>query len=742
MRESDPGKIRTSQGKGGGFRNRVPVLILFTLLGFLSGPVHSGEVTLSWQPNAETDISGYRVYYGTESRQYTQNLGVGKNKTATIKNLDSGRKYYFAVSAYDLSAYEGPLSGELAKLAVDSSVPPPAQYSLTVSKSGTGGGTISGPGISCGTDCTETFAAGTSVTLTVTTGSGGTFGGWMGACTGTGPCTLTMSSDKAVTALFNVMPLPPPTYPIVAKAGPGGSVNPSGTVKVNSGSPQAFTMTPSAGFAIADVKVDGVSQGPVSSYTFARVTSNHSLEASFRPAVVNTYTLTVGTTGEGNGSVHVSPAGPRYHEGTGVTLTAMPSSRSVFAGWSGAGSGSAPSATVTMRSNLSVTADFRLKTSTITAAAGAGGSISPKGSIAVPFGGSQTFTITGSADAPLRDVKVDGVSQGPVASFAFTNVIANHTIEAFFENQTPPEWRTVMAIHCGGPDFRSQSGILYQADAYYSGGGTYATGSRIDGADEDGPYQTERFGNFSYHIPLPNGEYRLTLHLAEIYPYIRPGERVFNVLAEGSPILSHLDLLAKVGRNRAFDFTAPVSVRDGSLDIDFQSVVGHAKVSAIRVDQAILPEEPAMAPEVVLGINCGGLQYVDAAGVLYQADTHFTGGRTYSTPQSVSGTKDSVLYQSERFGNFAYHIPLTGGYYKVVLKLAEIYNWGPGQRVFSVKVGGQEMINNLDLFARAGKFKAYDLELPIHLLADGLLSIEFVTITGNAKVSAIRIERQ
>lgn len=149
-----------------------------------------------------------------------------------------------------------------------------------------------------------------------------------------------------------------------------------------------------------------------------------------------------------------------------------------------------------------------------------------------------------------------------------------------------------------------------------------------------------------------------------------------------------------------------------------------------------------MAPEVVLAINCGGLQYVDAAGVLYQADTHFTGGRTYSTPQSVSGTKDSVLYQSERFGNFAYHIPLTGGYYKVVLKLAEIYNWGPGQRVFSVKVGGQEMINNLDLFARAGKFKAYDLELPIHLLADGLLSIEFVTITGNAKVSAIRIERQ
>ncbi len=56
-------------------------------------------------------------------------------------------------------------------------------------------------------------------------------------------------------------------------------------------------------------------------------------------------------------------------------------------------------------------------------------------------------------------------------------------------------------------------------------------------------------------------------------------------------------------------------------------------------------------------------------------------------------------------------------------------------------IGGQEMVSNLDLFARAGKFKAYDLELPIYLLADGLLSIEFVTITGNAKVSAIGIEK-
>jgi hypothetical protein len=76
---------------------------------------------------------------------------------------------------------------------------------LTVTKDGTGSGTVtsSPAGINCGGTCAADFAPGTSVTLTATTGSGATFGGWGGSCTGTGACTVSMTSAKTVTATFN-----------------------------------------------------------------------------------------------------------------------------------------------------------------------------------------------------------------------------------------------------------------------------------------------------------------------------------------------------------------------------------------------------------------------------------------------------------------------------------------------------------------------------------------------------------
>ena len=76
---------------------------------------------------------------------------------------------------------------------------------LTVNKTGNGLGTVtSAPaGITCGTTCSTTVTTGTTVTLTATQAPGSTFTGWSGGgCSGTGPCTLTLTADTTVTASF------------------------------------------------------------------------------------------------------------------------------------------------------------------------------------------------------------------------------------------------------------------------------------------------------------------------------------------------------------------------------------------------------------------------------------------------------------------------------------------------------------------------------------------------------------
>ena len=81
----------------------------------------------------------------------------------------------------------------------------PGGLALTVTKGGSGSGTVtSAPAVvDCGATCTATFESGTTVALSASVAAGSTFGGWSGACTGTGDCTVTMDAAKGVTATFS-----------------------------------------------------------------------------------------------------------------------------------------------------------------------------------------------------------------------------------------------------------------------------------------------------------------------------------------------------------------------------------------------------------------------------------------------------------------------------------------------------------------------------------------------------------
>lgn len=106
-------------------------------------------------------------------------------------------------------------------------------FGLTVSKSGSGTGSVtSAPaGIDCGATCTHNFEVGTVVTLTATAGPNAIFAGWSGACTGAGACVVTMDAAKNVTATFN--PLYKRYLPLIAKPAVTSALPPSSAARLS-----------------------------------------------------------------------------------------------------------------------------------------------------------------------------------------------------------------------------------------------------------------------------------------------------------------------------------------------------------------------------------------------------------------------------------------------------------------------------------------------------------------------------
>jgi hypothetical protein len=111
---------------------------------------------------------------------------------------------------------------------------------------------------------------------------------------------------------------------ITASAGANGSISPSGEVTVSKGSDQTFNITPDSHYHVANVIVDSVSQGPLTSYTFYNVTTNHTISASF---AIDIFHIT-GSAGSG-GSISPTEAYVAY--GASQTFTFTPNSGYFYA---------------------------------------------------------------------------------------------------------------------------------------------------------------------------------------------------------------------------------------------------------------------------------------------------------------------------------------------------------------------------------------------------------------------------
>ena len=78
----------------------------------------TGNVTLTWTANRESDLAGYKVYVGMASGMYSfpgSAFVTGKVTSYTISNLPMNQTYFFAISAYDSAGNESPLSAEVSR---------------------------------------------------------------------------------------------------------------------------------------------------------------------------------------------------------------------------------------------------------------------------------------------------------------------------------------------------------------------------------------------------------------------------------------------------------------------------------------------------------------------------------------------------------------------------------------------------------------------------------------------------
>lgn len=354
-----------------------------------TGSPTTTTVTVSWTPIAYTgDTGGYQVLYSEISGgPYTPFGTLTPDKAASslaVTGLQPATPYFFVVRTRTNAHVHNsnPVVSELsAEVPATTAVLP----TLTVSRNGTGTGTVTSTpdGIDCGAVCVSAFPESAIVGLAPSAASDSTFIGWAGACTGTGACSVTMDAAKAVTATFDLTPVPAAVtsadhatftvgavgsftvtatghpVPWLAATGllPGGLTfvdNGDGTATLG-GTPGAAT---GGAYPLTVTAHNGVGADAVQAFTLTVI----------QPAVITSVdaaTFTVGVPGSFTVTATGYPTPELASTGAlpgGVTFVAHGNGTGTLAGTPGAGTGGDYTLTITAHNDAGVdaTQDFTL----------------------------------------------------------------------------------------------------------------------------------------------------------------------------------------------------------------------------------------------------------------------------------------------------------------------------------------------------------------------------------------------
>jgi hypothetical protein len=317
----------------------------------------------------------------------------------------------------------------------------------------------------------------------------------------------------------------------------------------------------------------------------------------------------------------------------------------------------------------------------------------------------------------------------------------------------PPPGDEVRILAGAARSFVDHAGKLWSADNWATGGtAVKGPAGHIWRTLDPEFYLTSRQGQFRYDIPLKKGVYELRLHFAETT--FGPestgtggeGSRIMSVRVNGAGLLTGFDIAADAGASRTADVKVFPNIEpaaDGRLHLEFNGEGGRqAELSAIEITPGVRGQ---MRPVRLLARQS---PYYSNDSQWWSPDDYFEGGQIATYPAPVTGTDDPEMYQTERWGNFSYAIPVAPGKYSVWLHFAarrgegaaSPENGGHPVRVFNVFCNGKALLQDFDLREEVGQSDIVIRKFAgLEPNAQGKLVLSFVPVEGYASVAGIEV---
>jgi hypothetical protein len=222
------------------------------------------------------------------------------------------------------------------------------------------------------------------------------------------------------------------TFKVKTNISSGGKITPSGSVNVKYGDSITFTITPDIGYKIKDVLIDGKSVGPVTSYTFENVDSDHTIEAIFE---LNVFKITTIVSEGGK----ITPSNPEVKYGDSITLEFIPDpgyeiEDVIIDGKSVGLTLNFTFTKVTENHTLEVKFRKKLIEIKLIIVPQEGGKISPDIKL-VEYGKSITYQFIPNEGYEIDNVLLNGKSLGSISSYTISNITSPQILEVRFRQK-------------------------------------------------------------------------------------------------------------------------------------------------------------------------------------------------------------------------------------------------------------------------------------------------------------------